>query len=146
MLCSAVPAVIIEMTDLHHGSAAGQSVVCIAEGEPLPDVDWYICRNIKQWVHHTTPLHSACVCFPSLALTHPSISCYLSFFFLPLSSFPSPSMLSSSFLSAFYLSFYLVVLFCCLWLFVCLFPACMLFLFSLVQSFSLFSVLLPTPV
>ncbi|XP_063057400.1 platelet-derived growth factor receptor alpha isoform X2 [Engraulis encrasicolus] len=49
-----VPAVIIEMTDLHHGSAAGQSVVCIAEGEPLPDVDWYICRNIKHCANDST--------------------------------------------------------------------------------------------
>ncbi|KAL2089879.1 hypothetical protein ACEWY4_014567 [Coilia grayii] len=49
-----VPAVIVEMTDLHHGSATGQSVVCIAEGEPLPDVDWYICKNIKHCANDST--------------------------------------------------------------------------------------------
>ncbi|KAM6963198.1 platelet-derived growth factor receptor alpha [Aplochiton taeniatus] len=52
-----VPAVIVDLMDLHHGSATGQAVVCIAGGEPTPEVDWFICRNIKhcandssQWV------------------------------------------------------------------------------------------------
>lgn len=43
-----VPAVIVDMMDLHHGSAAGQAVVCIAGGSPVPDVEWYICKDIKQ--------------------------------------------------------------------------------------------------
>lgn len=42
-----VPAVIVNMMDLHHGSAAGQAAVCIAGGSPVPDVEWYICNNIK---------------------------------------------------------------------------------------------------
>ncbi|KAL1022590.1 hypothetical protein UPYG_G00029630 [Umbra pygmaea] len=42
-----VPAVIVDMMDLHHGSSSGQSVVCIAGGMPIPQVDWYICKNIK---------------------------------------------------------------------------------------------------
>ncbi|XP_022520156.2 platelet-derived growth factor receptor alpha [Astyanax mexicanus] len=42
-----VPAVIVDMMDLHHGSAAGQAAVCIAGGSPVPEVEWYICNNIK---------------------------------------------------------------------------------------------------
>ncbi|XP_076134312.1 platelet-derived growth factor receptor alpha isoform X2 [Alosa pseudoharengus] len=49
-----VPAVIVEMMDLHHGSATGQSVVCIAEGEPLPEVEWLICKNIKHCANDST--------------------------------------------------------------------------------------------
>ncbi|XP_023860711.1 platelet-derived growth factor receptor alpha-like [Salvelinus sp. IW2-2015] len=52
-----VPAVIVDLKDLHHGSATGQSVVCIAGGMPTPEVEWFICKNIKhcandssQWV------------------------------------------------------------------------------------------------
>ncbi|KAF7653152.1 hypothetical protein LDENG_00086480 [Lucifuga dentata] len=52
-----VPAVIVDLMDLHHGSAMGQSVVCIAGGHPTPEVEWFICKNIKhcandssQWV------------------------------------------------------------------------------------------------
>ncbi|XP_036409962.1 platelet-derived growth factor receptor alpha isoform X1 [Megalops cyprinoides] len=43
-----VPAVIVDLMDLHHGSASGQSVVCIARGLPTPEVEWFICSNIKQ--------------------------------------------------------------------------------------------------
>lgn len=43
-----VPPVIVDLMDIHHGSAAGQEVVCTAGGSPAPDVDWYICKNIKQ--------------------------------------------------------------------------------------------------
>ncbi|XP_031430244.1 platelet-derived growth factor receptor alpha isoform X2 [Clupea harengus] len=49
-----VPAVIVEMMDLHHGSVTGQAVVCIAEGEPLPEVEWYICKNIKHCANDST--------------------------------------------------------------------------------------------
>ncbi|KAM4628758.1 platelet-derived growth factor receptor alpha [Polymixia lowei] len=42
-----VPAVIVDLMDLHHGSATGQSVVCIAGGQPTPEVEWFICKNIK---------------------------------------------------------------------------------------------------
>lgn len=43
-----VPPVIVDLMDIHHGSAAGQEVVCTVGGSPTPDVDWYICKNIKQ--------------------------------------------------------------------------------------------------
>ncbi|TRY94941.1 hypothetical protein DNTS_013092 [Danionella cerebrum] len=42
-----VPPVIVELRDIHHSSAEGQEVVCSAAGSPPPDVDWYICKNIK---------------------------------------------------------------------------------------------------
>ncbi|XP_041861672.1 platelet-derived growth factor receptor alpha isoform X2 [Melanotaenia boesemani] len=42
-----VPAVILDLMDIHHGSATGQSVVCITRGQPTPVVDWFICKNIK---------------------------------------------------------------------------------------------------
>ncbi|KAB5539700.1 hypothetical protein PHYPO_G00092030 [Pangasianodon hypophthalmus] len=43
-----VPAVIVDLMDLHHGSETGQAVVCVAGGSPVPEVEWYICKNIKQ--------------------------------------------------------------------------------------------------
>lgn len=56
-----VPAVIVELMDIHHGSATGQSVVCITRGQPTPVVEWFICKNIKHcandsssWVPLTT--------------------------------------------------------------------------------------------
>uniref|UniRef100_A0A3Q1IV62 Platelet-derived growth factor receptor alpha n=1 Tax=Anabas testudineus TaxID=64144 RepID=A0A3Q1IV62_ANATE len=42
-----VPAVIVDLMDIHHGSASGQSVVCITRGQPTPVVEWFICQNIK---------------------------------------------------------------------------------------------------
>uniref|UniRef100_A0A8C3G353 receptor protein-tyrosine kinase n=1 Tax=Cyclopterus lumpus TaxID=8103 RepID=A0A8C3G353_CYCLU len=42
-----VPAVIVDLMDIHHGSASGQSVVCITRGQPAPVVDWFVCKNIK---------------------------------------------------------------------------------------------------
>uniref|UniRef100_A0A673M7M5 Platelet-derived growth factor receptor alpha n=1 Tax=Sinocyclocheilus rhinocerous TaxID=307959 RepID=A0A673M7M5_9TELE len=42
-----VPPVIVDLMDIHHGSAAGQEVMCTAGGSPTPDVEWYICKNIK---------------------------------------------------------------------------------------------------
>nr|XP_046248139.1 platelet-derived growth factor receptor alpha [Scatophagus argus] len=42
-----VPAVIVDLIDIHHGSATGQSVVCISRGQPTPVVEWFICKNIK---------------------------------------------------------------------------------------------------
>ncbi|XP_072246068.1 platelet-derived growth factor receptor alpha [Leuresthes tenuis] len=42
-----VPAVILDLMDIHHGSATGQSVVCITKGQPTPVVEWFICKNIK---------------------------------------------------------------------------------------------------
>ncbi|XP_024114871.1 platelet-derived growth factor receptor alpha [Oryzias melastigma] len=43
-----VPAVIVDLMDIHHGSATGQSVVCITRGQPPPAVEWFICKSIKQ--------------------------------------------------------------------------------------------------
>uniref|UniRef100_A0A672LU34 receptor protein-tyrosine kinase n=1 Tax=Sinocyclocheilus grahami TaxID=75366 RepID=A0A672LU34_SINGR len=37
-----VPPVIVDLMDIHHGSAGGQEVVCTAGGSPAPDVDLYI--------------------------------------------------------------------------------------------------------
>ncbi|XP_059196558.1 platelet-derived growth factor receptor alpha isoform X2 [Centropristis striata] len=42
-----VPAVIVDLMDIHHGSATGQSVVCITRGQPTPVVEWFVCKNIK---------------------------------------------------------------------------------------------------
>ncbi|CAK6956108.1 platelet-derived growth factor receptor alpha [Scomber scombrus] len=42
-----VPAVIVDLMDIHHGSATGQSVVCIVGGQPTPEVEWFVCKNIK---------------------------------------------------------------------------------------------------
>lgn len=42
-----VPAVIVDLMDIHHGSATGQSVVCITRGQPTPAVEWFVCKNIK---------------------------------------------------------------------------------------------------
>ncbi|XP_032381838.1 platelet-derived growth factor receptor alpha [Etheostoma spectabile] len=42
-----VPAVIVDLMDIHHGSATGQSVVCISRGQPTPVVEWFICKDIK---------------------------------------------------------------------------------------------------
>uniref|UniRef100_A0A3B4VLT7 Platelet-derived growth factor receptor alpha n=1 Tax=Seriola dumerili TaxID=41447 RepID=A0A3B4VLT7_SERDU len=42
-----VPAVIVELMDIHHGSATGQAVVCITRGQPTPVVEWFVCKNIK---------------------------------------------------------------------------------------------------
>ncbi|XP_051951302.1 platelet-derived growth factor receptor alpha [Xyrauchen texanus] len=50
-----VPPVIVELMDLHHGSAAGQAVVCTAGGFPIPVVEWYICKNIKHCANDSSP-------------------------------------------------------------------------------------------
>ncbi|KAG7513222.1 hypothetical protein JOB18_002009 [Solea senegalensis] len=42
-----VPAVIVELMDIHHGSATGQSAVCVTRGQPTPVVEWFVCKNIK---------------------------------------------------------------------------------------------------
>ncbi|RXM28947.1 Platelet-derived growth factor receptor alpha [Acipenser ruthenus] len=54
-----VPAAIVDLMDVHHGSNSGQSVVCIADGLPTPEVEWFICKNIKQCANDSsqwTPL------------------------------------------------------------------------------------------
>lgn len=47
LACITVPAVILDLMDIHHGSATGQSVVCITRGQPTPAVEWFVCKNIK---------------------------------------------------------------------------------------------------
>ncbi|KAM4575089.1 platelet-derived growth factor receptor alpha [Fundulus diaphanus] len=49
-----VPAVILDLMDLHHGSATGQSAVCITRGQPTPVVEWFVCKNIKQCANDTS--------------------------------------------------------------------------------------------
>lgn len=49
-----VPAVIVDLMDIHHGSAAGQSVVCITRGQPTPVVEWFVCKNIKHCANDST--------------------------------------------------------------------------------------------
>uniref|UniRef100_A0A3P9Q3Y4 receptor protein-tyrosine kinase n=1 Tax=Poecilia reticulata TaxID=8081 RepID=A0A3P9Q3Y4_POERE len=54
-----MPAVIVDLMDIHHGSATGQSAVCITRGQPTPVVEWFICMNIKQCANDSsfwTPL------------------------------------------------------------------------------------------
>ncbi|KAJ8397518.1 hypothetical protein AAFF_G00437940 [Aldrovandia affinis] len=43
-----VPVTIVDLIEKHHGSTLGQSVVCISRGLPTPEVEWFICSNIKQ--------------------------------------------------------------------------------------------------
>ncbi|XP_060884998.1 platelet-derived growth factor receptor alpha [Labrus mixtus] len=54
MLEVKVPAVIVDLMDIHHGSASGQSVVCITRGQPTPVVEWFICKNIKHCANDTS--------------------------------------------------------------------------------------------
>uniref|UniRef100_H3BZA2 Platelet-derived growth factor receptor alpha n=1 Tax=Tetraodon nigroviridis TaxID=99883 RepID=H3BZA2_TETNG len=49
-----VPAVIVDLLDIHHGSATGQSVVCITRGQPTPLVEWFVCKNIKSCTNDTS--------------------------------------------------------------------------------------------
>uniref|UniRef100_A0A8C5KNI7 Platelet derived growth factor receptor, alpha polypeptide n=1 Tax=Jaculus jaculus TaxID=51337 RepID=A0A8C5KNI7_JACJA len=37
-----------DLVDDHHGSGGGQTVRCLAEGTPLPDIEWMICKDIKK--------------------------------------------------------------------------------------------------
>lgn len=53
-LSTLVPASILELVDDHHGSGGGQTVRCIAEGTPLPDIEWMICKDIKKCNNDTS--------------------------------------------------------------------------------------------
>lgn len=53
-LSTLVPASILELVDDHHGSGGGQTVRCTAEGTPLPDIEWMICRDIKKCNNDTS--------------------------------------------------------------------------------------------
>lgn len=36
---------------------------CTAEGTPLPDIEWMICKDIKKYGNHTFPFHLWSECF-----------------------------------------------------------------------------------
>ncbi|XP_043917366.1 platelet-derived growth factor receptor alpha [Protopterus annectens] len=48
-----VPASILDLVDHHHGSTGGQSVLCVADGDPLPEVEWLTCKDIKKCANDT---------------------------------------------------------------------------------------------
>uniref|UniRef100_A0A4W3IG22 receptor protein-tyrosine kinase n=1 Tax=Callorhinchus milii TaxID=7868 RepID=A0A4W3IG22_CALMI len=43
-----VKAKIIDLRDVHHGSANGQIVSCFVDGTPSPEVEWLICTDLKK--------------------------------------------------------------------------------------------------
>uniref|UniRef100_A0A8C8SJJ8 Platelet-derived growth factor receptor alpha n=1 Tax=Pelusios castaneus TaxID=367368 RepID=A0A8C8SJJ8_9SAUR len=49
-----VPALIQNLVDDHQGSGGGQTVRCLAEGTPFPDVEWLICKDIKKCSNDTS--------------------------------------------------------------------------------------------
>lgn len=53
-LSTLVPASILELVDDHHGSGGGQTVRCTAEGTPLPNIEWMICKDIKKCNNDTS--------------------------------------------------------------------------------------------
>nr|BAE37548.1 unnamed protein product [Mus musculus] len=53
-LSTLVPASILDLVDDHHGSGGGQTVRCTAEGTPLPEIDWMICKHIKKCNNDTS--------------------------------------------------------------------------------------------
>uniref|UniRef100_A0A8I3RWR3 Platelet-derived growth factor receptor alpha n=2 Tax=Canis lupus familiaris TaxID=9615 RepID=A0A8I3RWR3_CANLF len=53
-LLTQVPSSILDLVDDHHGSTGGQTVRCIAEGTPLPDIEWMICKDIKKCNNETS--------------------------------------------------------------------------------------------
>eukprot|EP00069_Balaena_mysticetus_P005290 bmy_17856T0 len=53
-LLTQVPSSILDLVDDHHGSNGGQTVRCTAEGTPLPDIEWMICKDIKKCNNETS--------------------------------------------------------------------------------------------
>ncbi|KAK2115743.1 hypothetical protein P7K49_006369 [Saguinus oedipus] len=53
-LLTQVPSSILDLVDDHHGSTGGQTVRCMAEGTPLPDIEWMICKDIKKCNNETS--------------------------------------------------------------------------------------------
>ncbi|XP_051820235.1 platelet-derived growth factor receptor alpha [Antechinus flavipes] len=49
-----VPASILDLEDDNHGSAGGQLVKCVAEGTPIPNVEWMICKDITKCNNETS--------------------------------------------------------------------------------------------
>ncbi|XP_038598331.1 platelet-derived growth factor receptor alpha-like [Tachyglossus aculeatus] len=48
-----VPASILDLVDDPHGSEGRQTVRCVAEGIPLPDIDWLVCADVKMCKNET---------------------------------------------------------------------------------------------
>ena len=59
----AVPSSILDLVDDHHGSTGGQTVRCTAEGTPLPDIEWMICKDIKKYGNEMFLFHVWSECF-----------------------------------------------------------------------------------
>ncbi|KAL1288277.1 PDGFRA [Ovibos moschatus] len=53
-LLTQVPSSILDLVDDHHGSNGGQTVRCTAEGTPLPDIEWMVCKDIKKCNNETS--------------------------------------------------------------------------------------------
>ncbi|XP_045388971.1 platelet-derived growth factor receptor alpha [Lemur catta] len=53
-LLTQVPSSILDLVDDHHGATGGQTVRCMAEGTPLPDIEWMICKDIKKCNNETS--------------------------------------------------------------------------------------------
>lgn len=53
-LLTQVPASILDVVDDHHGSTGGQTVTCMAEGTPLPEIEWMVCKDIKKCNNETS--------------------------------------------------------------------------------------------
>ncbi|ELR47676.1 Alpha-type platelet-derived growth factor receptor [Bos mutus] len=53
-LLTQVPSSILDLVDNHHGSNGGQTVRCTAEGTPLPDIEWMVCKDIKKCNNETS--------------------------------------------------------------------------------------------
>uniref|UniRef100_A0A8D0QMG7 Platelet-derived growth factor receptor alpha n=1 Tax=Sus scrofa TaxID=9823 RepID=A0A8D0QMG7_PIG len=53
-LLTQVPSSILDLVDDHHGSNGEQTVRCTAEGTPLPDIEWMICKDIKKCNNETS--------------------------------------------------------------------------------------------
>lgn len=58
-----MPAAILELVDDQHGSGGGQTVRCTAEGTPLPDIEWMICKDIKKYGKQMFPILVWSECF-----------------------------------------------------------------------------------
>ena len=59
----AVPSSILDLVDDHHGPTGGQTVRCTAEGTPLPDIEWMICKDIKKYGNKRFLSHWWSACF-----------------------------------------------------------------------------------
>ncbi|XP_069314483.1 platelet-derived growth factor receptor alpha isoform X2 [Eulemur rufifrons] len=53
-LLTQVPSSILDLVDDHHGVTGAQTVRCTAEGTPLPDIEWMICKDIKKCNNETS--------------------------------------------------------------------------------------------